>query len=240
MKQSFSKLACLVPRKQQMKPLLRVLSVTCLTTLAVITSPILFLSVITLVEFLQSGYDRIRETISMLVLGPYGWIVTIIFFLFGFLLVVFSVRLYVAVSKSISLKVGTVLLILVGLGFFIIGIFPTQDPGTTLSLHALIHRDTAGAISILFALACFALAFAFKAEPRWRRFWKYTIVTGSIILILIILAVVPAFSNGQFGGLHERLLLITGLVWVTAIAIRLLVACVRERENSSVVTSEHL
>ena len=154
-KQSFSKLACLVPRKNQMKPWLRFLSVTCLITLAVIASPVLFLSVITLVELLQSGYDRIQETISMLVLGPYGWIVTIIFFLLGFLFVVFSIRLYFAVRKSTSLKVGTMILILVGLGFFIIGIFPTQEPGTTLSIHALIHRQTAGSISILFALACF-------------------------------------------------------------------------------------
>ena len=208
------------------------LSVGCIAALSGITGPVLFLSIITIAELLQYGYDRIRETISMLVLGPYGWLVTVGFFLFGFLFIVFTLRLYSVVNKTLSSRIGIILLGLVGLGFFLVGIFPTQAPDTTLKLHALIHKQTAGAMSLLFSLACLALALGFRRDPRWKKLWLYTLITGSVTLILIIVAV-PVASDWGWKGLHERVLLISGLVWTTVIAVRLIAACLHERRKLS-------
>lgn len=201
-------------------------STGCIAALSGITGIVLFLSIITAVELTQHDHNRIRDTISTLVHGPNGWIVTTGFFVFGFLFMVFVIRLYFMVNKTLSFKIGIISLGLVGLGFFILGIFPAQEADTTLRLQDLIHNLTAAAMSGLFSLACFTLALGFIKDIRWKKLWLYTLITGFVILIFIV--VTPVTSYWGWEGLHERVLLICGLVWTMVIAVRLLVACLQE------------
>jgi len=213
--------------KHDSKSWVQGLSLVCLTTLTGVIGPVLFLLITTIVESFQPGYDPLRETISILVWGPQGWLQTFIFLLFGFLLIVFAVRLYFAIGKSVSLRLGFASLVLIALGFFLIGVFPTQRPGMSLTLHSLIHVYTAYAISILFILACFAFALRFRADTRWKKFFLYTVITGVIALILNILWVVVP-SDWYWKGLHERILVVNSLTWIAVMAVYLLQSCLRE------------
>jgi len=194
-------------------------------------SPVLFLLIMTIVESFQPGYDPLHETVSILVLGPYGWLQTLGFLIFGFLLMVFAIRLYFSIGTSVSLKLGFACLVLIALGFFLIGVFPTQRTGMAPTLHSLIHHYTARTISTLFTLSCFAFALRFKADSSWKKLFLYTVITGVIALILNILYVaVP--SDWYWKGLHERILVVNGLTWIAVMAVYLLQSCVRESWKS--------
>ena len=196
-------------------------------SLAAISGPGLFLIIMTIVESLQPGYNRIQQTISMLVLGPYGWLQTVVFFVFGFLLIVFAVRLYFAIRKTRVSKFGVTSLILIGFSFFLIGIFPTQSPGTAPTLSSLIHRYAASSIAVIFPLACFLIAPGLRADPRWKGWFPYTIATGLLATIVAILGALVS-PDWSWDGLHERVMLLNGLVWIEVTAIRLLLLCLGE------------
>ena len=207
------------------------LSIACLTTLAGMIAPILFLIILTIVESLQPGYNRIQETISRLVLGPYGFLQTVAFFIFGLLLIVFAMRLGFAIASRRSAKVGSFFFNLIGVGFIVVGIFPTDSPGITVTLHALIHQTTAATIALLFPLALLAIAPALRGDTRWKGAFAYTIATGILALILTILGVVMR-ANKLWSGLYERVLLLNGLAWIELISFRLLRLCLCERREA--------
>lgn len=196
-------------------------------SLAAISGPGLFLIIMTIVESLQPGYDRLQQTVSMLVLGPYGWLQTVVFFVFGFLLTVFAIRLYFAIRKTRILKIGIACLILIGFSFILISIFPTQSPGTAPTLSSLIHGYAASSIAGIFPLACFLIAPSLRADSRWKGWFVYTIATGLLAIIVAILAAI-ASPTWSWGGLHERVMLLNGLVWIEVTAIRLLLLCLGE------------
>lgn len=210
------------------------LGIVCIITLVAIAGPILLLIIMNITQSLQPGYSRIQHTISMLVLGPYGWLQTVVFSLFGLLVIVFAVRLYFAVSRRRSSKIGIAFLILIGLGFILISIFPTQSPGTSSTMTVLIHKYTAGVISIVFPLVCFLIAPGLRGDPRWKGLFAYTLATGVLSIILIILGLIMP-SDWLLSGLHERILLLNGFIWIEVIAIRLLFICLRERRKAQAI-----
>lgn len=217
--------------RYSVRPWIQRLSVVCLTALAGIIGPVLFFSITTVLGSLQPEHNAFQQTISMLVFGPHGWLQTLVFLLFGFLLIVFAVRLFFSVNKRLGSRIGIVFFILIGLGFFLIGIFPTQQTEAGLALHAIIHRYTVRAISILFMLACFVLGLNFRSDPFWKKFSLYTIFTAVIAFILNIM-VVAVPSDWYWIGLYERILLLNGLLWIAVMAIRLLLSCLREWRKS--------
>jgi hypothetical membrane protein len=208
------------------------LGATCLTTLAGIIAPILLLVFSSIVETLTPGYNPIQETISRLVLGPYGFLQTVALFIFGLLLIIFAMRLGFAITSTIrSAKVGTFFFYLIGVGFLVVGIFPTNNPGMAPTLHAMIHRGTSAAIAVLFPFACLAVAPALKGDIRWKRAFAYTIATGIVALILVILGVALR-TNKLWSGLYERVVLLNGLVWIELVSFRLLRMCIYERREA--------
>ncbi len=201
------------------------LSIACLATLSGMIAPVMFFVILAIVETLQSGYNLIQETISRLALGPYGSLQTIAFIIFGLLLIVFAIRLGLAIdSTSRSARVGIFFFTIIGVGFIIVGIFPTDTPGVAQTLHALIHKGTSVTIALLFPLACLAVAPALKGDTRWKGIFVYTIVTGTLTLILLILGTVMR-ANKLWSGLYERVLLLNGLIWIELVSFRLLHLC---------------
>jgi hypothetical membrane protein len=69
-------------------------TIICLSSLSGIVGPVLFLLVVLIIDAIQPEHNPVVETISELVHGSYGWVQTLAFFLLGFLLIVFTTRLY--------------------------------------------------------------------------------------------------------------------------------------------------
>jgi len=78
------------------------LTLICISALAGIVGPMIFLLVVFIIDFIQPGHNPIYETVSELVHGSYGWLQTISFILFGVLLMIFALRLYITTTREIS------------------------------------------------------------------------------------------------------------------------------------------
>ena len=78
------------------------------------------------------------------------------------------------------------------------------------SLHGLIH-DAAFVIFVLaFLVALFSLWQRFEADPRWRGHARYTLATGILAVLLLLMP-----------GVAYYLLIVTLLAWIEITAIRL-------------------
>ena len=93
------------------------LTLICLSSPSGIIGPVLFLLIFIIIDAVQTEHNPIVETISELVHGSYGWVQTLAFFLLGFLLIVFTARLYISTVKKVTSQAGTILIGLAGFGF---------------------------------------------------------------------------------------------------------------------------
>ncbi len=206
------------------------LGVLCLSALSGIIAPLVFLIVMLIVEALQPGYNPIQDTISRLVLGLYGWFQTLSFFLVGFLLVVFTVRLYISMLRKVTSMVGTAFFFLSSLGFFVLGAFPVNFDETVLTPQLLVHYAAVTEAVTFFVLGCFAFAVYFRIDSQWNRLWLYTVITATMCFVFFLLWVLTP-TNWQWRGLSERVVVAIGFLWVEVVSIRLLRLCFRKEST---------
>jgi hypothetical protein len=189
--------------------------------IATLAAPVLFIATCLSLEQLDPGYNRIRNTISELVWGPLGWGMAAIFFVFGFVLMAFSLRLY-STRANLFLKAGTGLVFMMGIGFVIITIFPTKAPGAADSIQALIHLQTARAISIAFPLSCVLFGLGLRGNGEWHFIKYFTLVSGILGLALVAAGGFVTFTGADYMGAVERIIVVNGLIWVEAMAFHFL------------------
>ncbi len=185
----------------------------------IIGTPLLFQLIMVATQWLQPGYNPLRDTISSMVWGPHGWLQTGNFAVIGLMLGALSGELRPWAGRGIRAKLGRLLLYLVGAGFIILAICPTQSPGGPKNIPAIIHGITVYGIVFFFPAACFLLA-PVLATGGWGKYIKrYTITTGVLETVLIGLGAFLMFKDAHWFGMLERLLLLTGFTWLIVISI---------------------
>lgn len=183
-----------------------------------------FVAVFLIAGALRPGYDAAQAPVSLLALGPGGWVQVVNFLVFGMLTITFAAGL----RRVCRYRGGAALLVLVGVGLVGSGL-ATPDPGAgyppgvaaTESWHGAVH----GWCAILFigglAAACLVLA------RHGRGWWRvYSILSGALIIVsfLASLVVGPQAANlaGADGGLLERAAGVAGALWTFVLAVRTL------------------
>jgi hypothetical protein len=176
-----------------------------------------------LLSSIQPGYDPVKQTLSALVLTPHGWLQTLDFCFFGMLVILFAMGLYNGINKRAGLELSTFLIILMGIGMIIIGVFPT-DSGHVMSLHGKIHHCTVYVLGFIFPVSCFSLLPSLKADPRWRSLSIYTAVSGAMVFAFIIgwIYMTTAGLMDSWVGLYERAFTANAILWLEVMALRLL------------------
>ena len=148
---------------------------------------------------------------SGLALGPYGLVQVASFVVSGLLLAFFSLGLHFGARNGYGSPLGPAFLFVAGMAMALMG-FET-DPIRRIgprSLHGFIH-DAAFVIFILaFLAALFSLWRRFEADPRWQGHARYTLATGILAVLLLLLP-----------GVAYYLFIVTLLAWIEATAIRL-------------------
>jgi Protein of unknown function (DUF998) len=161
----------------------------------------------------RPGYDAIQYAISVLSLGPGGWLQQVNFVIFGVLALVSAVGWRLALTPGIGRFWYPLLKAIIGLGLIVDGFF-SQDPVTgypvgavvgATTTHAVVHTLAAFVSITAIAISAFVLARRFAVEPRWRGWVVYTILTG--VLTIALIAAFGAANNhvGAPAGLFERL-----------------------------------
>jgi hypothetical protein len=183
-----------------------------------------FVAVFLIAGALRPGYDAAQVPVSLLTLGPGGWVQVANFLVFGMLTIAFAAGL----RRTGPYRTGATLLLLVGIGLLGSGLF-RPDPGAgyppgtaaTESWHGAVH----GWCAILFigglVAACLALA------RHGRRWWRWYGILSAILIagfFVASLAVSPQAADlaGADGGLLERVAGVVGPVWMCVLAVRTL------------------
>jgi len=189
-----------------------------------IVGPILFWSVLTVLGQTQPTYNGVRSDISLLALGPHGWVQTLNFSAFGVLVVVFQAGIQRAVSGRVWGAIN-ILAMASGLGLVLIAVFPTDRVGTW-TIHGAIHLSVVGALVVLLPLSCLATGAQVKHDRAWRGYALFSILVGSFTgtLTLILLLVWSGLwsASHPWLGLYERIMFALPCVWMEMMAIRLL------------------
>ena len=173
----------------------------------------------------NDGYEVLRHPVSSLALGQHGWLQTTNFLLCGALTVAFALGLWQ--SRRVA-RAGAVLVAVWGVGLIGAGLFIT-DPvsGYPLGTPATSDYTTTGILHDAFSLPAFlALAAAqlVLARGQGRRLGIYSVVSAVAFLAAFYLASAgfsQAESLVEVGGLFQRLAVVVGWGWLTALAWRL-------------------
>jgi hypothetical protein len=107
-----------------------------------------------------------------------------------------------------------------GLGMMLAGIF-SCDPGcpSVGSMESIIH-DRVSAITFISAiLGILLLGISFKKMNSFRNISHYTIITGFISLIFLII-MISSFESRNLTGLWQRLLLLSIFLWTIIVGLR--------------------
>ena len=180
----------------------------------------MFLATTIIMEMAQSDYSPVRDTISALVWGRFGWAETAAFCLFGLTMAALAIRLGAIGSRNREARLGQVVLTLIGLSFIVIAIFPTSSPVDPAGIQPQIHRQTVRAMAALFPLAC--LFISKGAGPRYRTLRSYSLATAVVALALLPAGAVATFTDAPWLGAIERIVLGNGLLWAEALAAQIL------------------
>lgn len=181
------------------------------------------------------GFNPLRHPVSLLAIGPSGWIQVVNFLTTGVLLLAFAVGLRPALRRYNGGIWAPVLVGLIGFGLIGAGLFTSDPvggypPGTSAvstgatTTHGFLHQAFSALVFLGLPAACCVLGYRFtrSKRPWWSAYSIGTAVVFVTGLVLTGMAFGQQSTLLSIGGLLQRLTLITGMAWVAALALHLI------------------
>jgi hypothetical protein len=187
-----------------------------LAALSGVIGPLLFAVIVTGLTFAEADFMRsigwepfgtVLDWPSGLALGPYGWLMTITFFICSTMMVFFAYGLKLALQE----KFATTLLMLAG--FAMMGLVFTTDPtlrSTPKTWHGILHDSFFAVLGVMLMSGMLLLGRVFRQNEHWKNLSSYT--WGTLALV------VPTF---WLKGPWFYVFLSAILIWSEVIAFRL-------------------
>ncbi|HLO17927.1 MAG TPA: DUF998 domain-containing protein, partial [Anaerolineales bacterium] len=152
-------------------------------------------------------FGNVLDWPSGLAMGPYGWLMTINFFVCGALMAFFAYGLKLALQE----KFATALLMLAG--FAMMGLIFTTDPtirSYPKTRHGILHDSFFAVLGVTLMLGMLLLGRVFQKNDRWKNLSIYT--WGTLALVI------PTF---WLKGLAFYVFLLVILLWSEIVAFHL-------------------
>lgn len=166
------------------------------------------------------GYSYVRDSISSLALTENGWLQTIGFLTIGLLVEIFVAGLLFNIKGVRGFGFSIALLVIFGFGMLLLGAFHTDPVGAPDTTEGVIHDLAAGVVFWAFPLAVLIISFSIRRDYRWQAFYRYTVITSILALVLTI-AVTIADEEMRWFGLLERIVVANTIFWVVIAAFRM-------------------
>ena len=158
---------------------------------------------------LHPGYNPLMKSVSDLALGPLGWIQGVGIGLGGIASIACAAGLFLKLGRQWEVRLGEVLLCLVGIALVLAAVFHANLPGAPPDLSGRIHGNASIFSGIAILPVFFLVAFGLRNN---RHLFIYTIVAGCLQIVLEVgRGRLP--SNWTFFGLHERLVGANPVLW---------------------------
>jgi hypothetical protein len=189
-----------------------------LAALAIVGQLILLTSALLLP--IWSEYGLIRDNISELALGRFGFVQTAAFVIAGLGTLGLAYAIRTLTHGARGSPVGSLLIAVYGAGAILSAVFPTdridrQADMASLSATGAIHIAVAILSFVSVIVGMFVLTRTFAREHSWRSFWPLSAFFPGGALALIIVQ-----QEGPLIGLLQRLLVAVISVWLILVALR--------------------
>jgi hypothetical protein len=181
--------------------------------------PVMFVVTSAFLGSLNPAYNWLKNTISELIWAQHGWVLAVEFCIFGIALIVLALRLKINFAIDVKSKVALILLIVIGIGFLIIAVFPTRAPGAPQSVAGLIHQNTVRAMAGLFPAACLLFGAGVKKGSKTGIIRIQSLAAGVIGILLVVPGAIATLTDAAWLGAIERIILMNGLLWIEVITI---------------------
>lgn len=198
-----------------------------LLTAGAVAAP-LFILVFLIEGATRADYSPLRHPVSSLSIGELGWIQASNFIITGALILAFAVGLRRILHPA---RWGSLLIGLVGIGLIGAGVFTSDPlngypPGSPLvpvenTVHGQLHDIFSAPVFLALPIACFIFTRWFLRKGK--RGWAiYSAISGVAMVFFFVLAAM-GFSQvsgfADFAGVFQRLSIVSGLGWVSPLAI---------------------
>ena len=191
---------------------------------AVLTGLSIFAGIAVAIHFLQPDFHPATATLSMYVLGRFGWLVSAGFSILAVSLLLLSAGLYRHFQRSRLSGLPHILFFVVTAGVFLVAIFPTDLPGQNWSVAGTLHQAGAYLIFYLFPFMAYGFARNFENSPLWQAIYlpAFLIFVGYTGLLIAALTLLEIFGVNIHLGVIQRILIGFILAWMYLITGRLL------------------
>ncbi len=170
-------------------------------------------------ETINSNYNRVGDTISSLVWGPFGPAQTVAFILFGIAVLAIAFRLARALAGTRWTVMGQLAMALIGIAFIIIAIFPTSAEPHAADIQGLIHKQTARSIAAIFPVACAFIGKAMSRHLEHKAIAQYSKAAALVGAFLLPAGALASFTDASWLGAIERVMLANGVLWIEVTGI---------------------
>ena len=188
-----------------------------------IIAPILFSIQLTIIGFYHPNYNHITQYMSELgaINAPYASIVNTGFSIGGILILLFSYGLYKELNdkKTMGKLIGSALVGISGLSFFLIGFFPCDPNCVNVSTIGIIHSYLSDVTQTPLIFAPLFLLPTFKKDKKWQTIYFYSIIT--IILGITFFIIYKYYFFEGYTGLFQRISFGIPLFWVEIMGIKI-------------------
>lgn len=188
-----------------------------------IIAPLLFTIQLIIIGYYHPNYNHIIQYISELgaVNAPYANIKNTGLSIIGILIIFFSFGMYEELNdkQTKSIILGSSLVFISGLSFFLIGFFPCDPDCINFTTIGIVHGYLANTAQFPLIIAPYFLLTNFKRNKKWHIIYYYSIVT--IILEIISFAVYKSYIFEDYIGLLQRISFGIPILWVEIIAIKI-------------------
>jgi uncharacterized protein DUF998 len=193
-----------------------------------------FIAVFLLEGAVRDGYRPLRHPVSSLALGSRGWIQAGNFAVAGALFLAGAAGLARAGDPAASNRAAPALIGAAGAGLIGAAVFPTDPvsgypPGTPgaparPSRAGTMHNLTA--VPVFFGLPAAALACSWRSWRAGQRGFAFYSAGTAVTMLAAMTLAAAGFGQSprlvQFGGLFQRVSIITGFTWLSARSARAL------------------
>jgi hypothetical protein len=169
---------------------------------------------------LVSEYSLVRDTISELVLGRFGFVQTLAFLIAGAGTLALAYVIRQLTAGTWGSRVGSLLVAIYGIGAILTAIFPTDRVNTPADVWA---SSMTGMIHVAISLVSFPCMIAgmyvlfrtFILAPGWRPLVPWIVLFPASALPLFL-----GQAEGPWVGILQRLLVLAISLWMIVVAMR--------------------